>query len=317
MGTFLHLYETEEQLNEIYNGSGYTEPWVSYTKEITKVHYNKKPEPIVEPNYLTFEIIGDGNISIISDNLEFNRGSGWETVPGPPFILLVRAGDIVKFRAPIGSPNTQAQSCFTNSSCVFNLKGNVMSLLDGENFESMTELTGDYNFYELFRGCTGLTDASEVILPATTLASYCYRSMFYGCTSLIKAPELPATTLANNCYNWMFSDCTSLTTAPSILPATTLANNCYRSMFQGCKSLTTAPELPAITLVSGCYMSMYQNCTQLSYIKCLATDISGSLCTNSWVQGVSSTGTFVKSPEMSSWPTNNNGIPYGWEVQDA
>ena len=34
--------------------------------------------------------------------------------------------------------------------------------------------------------------------------------MFQGCTSLTRAPELPATTLASNCYRWMFLDCSSL-----------------------------------------------------------------------------------------------------------
>ena len=48
-------------------------------------------------------------------------------------------------------------------------------------------------------------------LPATTLANYCYNSMFYGCSSLVQAPELPATTLADFCYSGMFRDCTSLT----------------------------------------------------------------------------------------------------------
>lgn len=34
--------------------------------------------------------------------------------------------------------------------------------------------------------------------------------MFYGCTSLTTAPELPATTLVSSCYASMFRGCTSL-----------------------------------------------------------------------------------------------------------
>ena len=81
----------------------------------------------------------------------------------------------------------------------------------------------------------------------TTLTSYCYYSMFSGCSSLTTAPELPATTLASNCYANMFSGCSSLTIAPT-LPATTIADYCYYNMFSGCSSLTTAPELPATTI---------------------------------------------------------------------
>ena len=56
--------------------------------------------------------------------------------------------------------------------------------------------------------------------------------MFYGCTSLINAPELPATNLAKYCYQSMFNGCTSLIEAPSKLPAITLTEYCYSSMFE-------------------------------------------------------------------------------------
>lgn len=62
--------------------------------------------------------------------------------------------------------------------------------------------------------------------------------MFYDCRSLTTAPVLPATTLAKYCYNNMFNSCTSLTAAPS-LPATTLTDYCYANMFYGCTSLSS------------------------------------------------------------------------------
>ena len=173
----------------------------------------------------------------------------------------------------------------------FKAFGNIMSLYYEDNFISQTDLTGkNYAFHKLFNGNTQLVDAENLILPATTLASYCYSNMF--------------------------RDCTSLTTAPK-LPATTLTNNCYQTMFSGCTSLTKAPELPATTLAQSCYISMFSGCTSLNYIKCLATDISASNCTNSWVRNVAASGTFVKADSMLSWTTGDNGIPSGWTVQDA
>ena len=88
-------------------------------------------------------------------------------------------------------------------------------------------------------------------------------------------------------------------------------------MFNGCTSLTTAPELSATTLTTWCYERMFNGCTKLNYIKMLATDISATNCLNGWVSGVSSTGTFVKHPNMTSLPTGDSGIPTGWIVQDA
>lgn len=178
---------------------------------------------------------------------------------------------------------------------------------------SATELAeGCYE--SMFYRCTSLTTAPE--LPATTLAGDCYRGMFSHCTSLVTTPVLPATTLAYSCYNSMFNGCTSLATAPE-LPATTLANECYFCMFYGCTSLTITPVLPATILAFGCYNGMFYNCTKLNYIKCLATDISATSCTDDWVYGVSSTGVFVKHPDMNNWSTGTRGIPSGWVVEDA
>jgi hypothetical protein len=114
----------------------------------------------------------------------------------------------------------------------------------------------------------------------------------------------------------MFKGCTSLTIAPE-LPATTLAGSCYRSMLNDCTSLTIAPELPATTLAYECYLYMFKGCSNLNYIKCLATDISATKCTTNWVDGVSSTGTFIKHPNMNDWTTGASGIPSVWTVVDA
>ena len=61
----------------------------------------------------------------------------------------------------------------------------------------------------MFSGCRELTQAPPV-LPATTLKSGCYNSMFRNCVSLAKAPDLPATTLADSCYFNMFFGCKKL-----------------------------------------------------------------------------------------------------------
>ena len=166
----------------------------------------------------------------------------------------------------------------------------------------------------MFSGCTSLTEVPS-ILPATTLDKQCYFGMFEGCTSLTTAPELPATTLVYGCYNNMFADCTNLTTAPE-LPADTLVKGCYNGMFYHCTNLTTAPELPATTLAETCYRFMFSGCTSLNHITMLATDISANYSLYDWVNGVSSTGTFVKHPDMTSLPSGIKGIPKGWTVID-
>ena len=55
----------------------------------------------------------------------------------------------------------------------------------------------------------------------------------------------------------------------------------------------------------------------MNYIKCLATDISATSCTTSWVNGVASHGTFVKNANMLSWTSGANGVPRNWVVENA
>ena len=194
-------------------------------------------------------------------------------------------------------------------------------------------------YKDMFHDCIHLSSAPS--LPATELAGDCYCSMFYGCSSLDSAPALPAEKLAYRCYGYMFKNCTSLTIAPA-LPAKELANYCYWRMFLGCSALsqvpeilpakelttycysqmfmqtaiTRAPELPAKTLGEYSYYQMFYQCNKLKYIKCLATDISATGCTQGWVNGVATSGTFVKNSQMSSWSNGNDGIPNGWTIQD-
>ena len=207
--------------------------------------------------------------------------------------------------APELHATTLAQNCyeFIFSGCT--------SLTTAPELPAATLAPGCYGY--MFSDCTSLTTAPE--LPATTLADNCYNGMFSGCTSLTTTSTLPVTTLAPSCYSSMFSGCTSLTTVPE-LRATTLADSCYSSMFLGCSSLTTAPELPAATLSDSCYERMFYRCSKLNNIIMLATNISATKCLENWVGGVASTGTFTKSPEMTTLPTGVNGIPSGWTVVD-
>ena len=312
----------------------------------------------VEPDYnkpLTFNIISAGTIYWAAysyygrKTIQYKKNDDeWTSITSntgtsAPSIS-VSAGDVIQFKGNNATyaGSTSYYNTFSGSTAKFEVEGNIMSLIDSENFATATTLVSSYTFYNLFSYCSGLTSAENLILPATTLADSSYRNMFVGCRSLTTAPELPATTLTDGCYDNMFYNCTSLTTAPGLsattlmshcywtmfagctslttapeLPATTLARACYQEMFYNCRSLISAPELPATTLIQDCYDSMFQNCTSLNYIKCLATNISASDCTNSWVSNVSSTGTFVKNADMSSWTTGENGIPTNWTIEDA
>ena len=48
------------------------------------------------------------------------------------------------------------------------------------------------------------------MLPATSLANYCYQQLFYNSQNLTTAPELPAETLGRYSYKSMFYGCKKL-----------------------------------------------------------------------------------------------------------
>ena len=296
-------------------------------------------------SYLTILALEDGlTASLSSKACQYcvNGDGNWIDLPAGTATQAINEGQTLSFKGNLNPHTSNGIGTFSISKKC-NLEGNCMSMLFGDNAMNNNSLYGKSSaFYRLFYNCPSIIQVSESFLPATTLSYGCYNNMFYACTNLTQAPELPATTLANNCYEnmfgscssltvapelpattlnnscyrSMFNGCTNLTTAPSILPATTLKDGCYREMFQYCKSLTVAPELPATTLANNCYYFMFYDCTCLNYIKMLATDISASNCLEIWVYRVSSTGTFVKNPSMTSLPSGNKGIPSGWTVVD-
>ena len=143
-------------------------------------------------------------------------------------VITLNTGDEVSFRA---KADRSAQS--DSNYFYFRMEGkieawhNVMSMIRTNDFATYKSVV-DYAFSRLFWGCSSLTKAPA--LPATTLADSCYWDMFSSCLSLTKAPELPATALAVDCYYGMFRSCGSLVKAPE-LSATTLARRCFNHMF--------------------------------------------------------------------------------------
>lgn len=182
-------------------------------------------EPLENPeNYLTFEALKSGMRVSFSNNCQYSLGTNeWFDLQSGELTPMVKKGQKIYFKATGLVPNSsKGIGTFTiTGNC--NLLGNCNSMLFGDDAETNLSLSGkNHAFYKLFYNCSTIIDASQLILPATTLATYCYQYMFQNCTSLVNAPELPATTLVKKCYEYMFSGCSKLnyikalfTTTPS------------------------------------------------------------------------------------------------------
>ena len=240
---------------------------------------------------LTMECLTDGTIKVdmgsgtLSSGMQYAVNGGEKTkITTTTTIEGLTTGDKVQFYG-VGTETQDygdsPEVKIAGGTAQVKVYGNIMSLLDEENFATKTDLPNSNSvFYELFKGNAKLTDASGLLLPATTLANYCYNSMFYRCTSLTAAPALPAKTLAEGCYV---------------------------QMFYGCKALTAAPALPATTLANYCYQSMFYSCSKLASVTCKATDISATYCLNNWLYNA---GTDATSPTLYVEPTMTENT--GW-----
>jgi hypothetical protein len=202
--------------------------------------------------------------------------------------ISVSAGDEVCFR----STETAWNNNKIWSSGQFDVAGDIASLLKGSSFPDGS-LPSSYAFFDFFKECATLIDASELVLSMKTLPVNAYKSFFDTCRNLVAGPaELAATSLNSTCYRNMFKDCPSLTSAPIIRKATTHNSN-------------------------GWYQQMFLNCSSLQEIVFLDEFTYNSTHFTDWVNGINdSGGTFYKSSGMSFPSPGNSSTPTGWTVTD-
>ena len=242
---------------------------------------------------LTFQVVTAGKIVLTGKEAfeKFGIQKNDGLIVEPADNISVQPGDIIRF---YGKNYKYAQSgsmnLTINSTANCYVYGNLMSLVEYTAFAEKTEIKQNYALQKLFMNNTHIKnhETLDIILPATTLADYCYKQMFSGCTGLTRTPELPAQTLAKGCY---------------------------QSLFSGCTGITKAPDLLAPVLVQECYGFMFSNCTNLNYIKCLATNIKAADSTKNWISNVSASGSFIGTPGSNIWIYKDkvSGIPLGWE----
>ena len=115
--------------------------------------------------------------------LEGTTTQGWTRYTGQ-WITLANVNDKMYMRAMAGGNTTISSNSYYYQ---FKINGKIAA---SGNIQTLLDQTGN-----------------RMDVP-----TYCYFQMFSGCTSLTQAPELPATTLADNCYYYMFNNCPMFST---------------------------------------------------------------------------------------------------------
>lgn len=201
------------------------------------------PTTVYSAMPLTFDIISGGTVkweryggsSSDAAQIQYSKNGGeWVSITSNTGssmpVISVNDGDIIEFK---GSNNTYFKSGTSSRfscGCLFKAYGNILSLVYGDNYQNYSELPSGSsistvsNFKQLFKGVSGLTDASNIIMPNNT-KSYCYYGMFEDCKNLEKAPELPALRLESASYQYMFANCSKLNYVKCLATNIT-ASNC-------------------------------------------------------------------------------------------
>ena len=222
----------------------------------------------------------------------------------------------------LGSINGGHRVCTMDTKFISLFSGNKKIVIGNNTFAPnliLPYMSGIGGIYErLFYGVEfGDPVMPSELLATTGIAAGAFNSVFRE-SNITKAPKLPVSRIIpKTCYANMFNRCAELADISNIdLSADEIGKSACLNMFYNCTSLTAAPALPCLNLGEECYSNMFKGCAKLNYVKCLAEDISATDCTTDWVNGVSATGTFVKSANMAGWTTGTSGIPAGWDVVD-
>ena len=243
------------------------------------------------------------------DGIQYKKnGTGnWENYSTAETIMLDEK-EYVQFRGK----RTTYQGADNGSSPVFSsdkacfVYGDIMSLICNNNYEPKTTLN-QYAFRYAFKNATwiDIPAGRPLKLSASTLNNACYYQMFYGCTSLIHAPELQTTLTADipsSAFNGMFQGCTSLATAPD-LPShvagsgndIVVGESGYQNMFYGCTALTSVPSTIVGTSSKKACREMFYNCTSLANAPALPAMSVGE---QGYYQMFKSCSALVQAPQL-------------------
>lgn len=320
LSTISSVYVGSTQYNSIYYGS--TKVW-----PVTTQHNYAN-------DYFTIESLQDSNtISLvkvkncsISPTIYYSTDDGntWSSVSATSTttnITTINTGDKLLLRS---TNNNLAITWDTynklNCSKNFKVYGNVMSLLFGNNFQNQVTFNNNttHNLAGLFYGVTTLTDASDLILPATTLNSNCYNCMFRGCTNLVNGPKLlPALDVPVDAYSSMFEGCVKLVEGPEILATTVSGNTALNRMFcmnRNSKVTSAMTKSPILRVTNpGDYSNVYQQlfCGNGNITEVTILAVGTGLTFNNWLSNVA-TGGVIKKLSATTLVSGNNGIPSSW-----
>ena len=213
----------------------------------------------------------------------------------------------------------------------FTVYGNIVSLFDKENYETLTVVSpsnaGKFTFTGLLRDNTTLESAEN--LNFGNLSSIGqglqFSNMFFGCTNLKIAPKtigIRTNNTWNSAFNGMFWGCSNLITVPVFENGFVVGNakSTFKGMFRGCSALKNGMDMRNFTWSlntgydNGSCSNMYYDCSSITLV--YAPNVTGAYQKEfvGWLTNVPQNGTLHKRTLLNLPANSADGIPSGWTV---
>lgn len=302
MGKYIKLFNSHQAYEDFTESEDFILPNVSRCDSEKDVHYTPKPYDY-SINYLTFEPLEDGTFSFTTNNIDYSldEGKTWTTLVAGANTPIINSGNKILWKADeLTSTSSNGIGTFSSTG-QFEVYGNVMSLVYGDDFENNKNFpaSSSDNFVRLFLNCSKLTNAKNLILPATTLELGCYKEMFRDCILLTTAPVLPAEALVPECYTRMFYNCSSLNYVEANFKSGLDASSCLNDWLSGVSSHGEFIKNPLLSI---------SNVADINYY--IKVPDSWIITSSFTVLTINSNNEFTTNPVFWAYLTQTNKMLY-------
>ncbi len=143
IGKYIKVFDTHAEYQEYSQGNNMEKPNVSVCKNEHEVHYN--PYIDYSSEYLTFVALEDGTFTFSTNAVSYSldKGKTWTELAAATASPTVTAGNKIMWKGemtPLMEESTIGVGNFTSTGR-FDVQGNIMSLLYGDDFKEQTDLT--------------------------------------------------------------------------------------------------------------------------------------------------------------------------------
>lgn len=294
------------------------------------------------PNYLCFTALEDGTFTFTipaelstTDLTSFSYskdGKHWTTllnnnsedvVHTTPTVSngerLYLKGEALRYN----NNSTYSASFKITSTGTFNISGNILSLLFGDDFIGKENYVFDnsnkYLFAYLFSS-KKVISAENMVIDIYQVPPQGLRGLFSD-SNIVLPPSINCSRCSENSFSFMFRNCTSLTTVPNLafIKTISLGNDQifmegFKSMFEGCSSLKYSTPIDYIYTGKGgsnmAFQNMFRGCTSLEetpilqirgYVSTPTTFSSTSSCDSMFYE----CSNLIKAPTLRAETTKN------------